>query len=140
MLRVDDSFVFQRVTTGLRKPAVRFHLASGRSVELRGFHLEPAWSSTGEVWRLKLEEVARRLYPNESPVVVGHPACGEGPAFLCAAYFFSDSPTRSERSANYSVLLVCGLVEDIDKGVRGIVCELLSQVDWEACATDDFMW
>jgi hypothetical protein len=43
MLRVDDSVFFQRVTVGHRKPAVRFHLASGRPVELIGFHLEPAY-------------------------------------------------------------------------------------------------
>jgi hypothetical protein len=87
-----------------------------------------------------VEEVALRLYPNEAPVIVGHPEHADGPAFLCITYLFSDSPTRNDLPRNSSRLLLCGLVERIDKGVLGIVCELLSQVDWEACATDDFIW
>jgi hypothetical protein len=136
---VNDSVFFQRVTIGHRKPAVRFHLPSGRAVELIGFHLEPAWAYSSEPPQLLVREVARRLYPNECPVIVGHPEHAEGPAFLCVTYLFSDSPARSDRPRNSSWLLLCGLVERIDKGVRGIVCELLSQVDWEACATDDLM-
>jgi hypothetical protein len=37
-------------------------------------------------------------------------------------------------------MLLCGLVGNIDKGVRGIVSELLSRIDWDANATDDFWW
>jgi hypothetical protein len=85
--------------------------------------------------------VVRRLYPDERPVFVEEPEQATGPAYLCVAYLYSDTPTRGCGTAlNYSVLLVCGLVKNIDKGVRGVVCELLSQVDWEGSATDDFMW
>src|SRR5262245_47634385 len=117
MLRVDDSVFFQRVTVGQRKPVVRFHLASGRPVELIGFHLEPAWAFSFEAAHPRVEEVARRLYPNESPVIVGHPERAECPAFLCVTYLFSDSPVRSDRPRNSSWLLLCGLVESIEKGV-----------------------
>jgi hypothetical protein len=140
MFRRGDSFVFQRVTGGLRKPIVRFRLASGRKVELLGFHLEPGWAFAGDTPRPIVEEVARRLYPNDKPVIVTAPERFQGPAFLCVAYLYSDTPTRRGSSVCYSVLLMCGLVENIDKGVRGIVGDLLSQVDWEVAATDDCMW
>jgi hypothetical protein len=141
MPREDDSFVFERVTAGLRKPIVRFRLPSGRRLELLAFHLEPGWAFNGESPRPIAQEVVRRLYPNEQPVFVGEPDQATGPAYLCVAYLYSDTPTQRGGSAlNYSVLLVCGLVENIDKGIRGVVCELLSGVDWEANAADDSMW
>jgi hypothetical protein len=141
MSREIDSFVFQRVTGGLRKPIVRFGLQSGRKVELLGFHLEPGWAFGGEIPRPSAEEVARRLYPDERPVFVGGLGEAFQPAWLCVAYLYSDTPTgRRGSGICYSVLLVCGLVTNIDKGVRGLVCELLSQVDWEASAVNDVMW
>jgi hypothetical protein len=141
MFRESDSFVFQRVTAGLRKPIVRFRLPSGRQVELLGFHLEPGWAFDGESPRPIAEEVVRRLYPNERPVFVGKPDKTPWPAWLCVAYLYSDAPARrGGTTLDYSVLLVCGLVGDIGKGVHGMVCELLSQVEWEASATDDSMW
>jgi hypothetical protein len=142
MFREGDSLVFQRVTGGLRKPSLRFVLPSGRKVELLGFHLEPGWAFGGEAPRPIAEEVVRRLYPNERPVFVGPPQ-GEasGPAWLCVAYLYSDTPAgRGGSGICYSVLLVCGLVENIDRGVRGLVCELLAQVDWDASAVNDVMW
>jgi hypothetical protein len=141
MIREGDSFVFQRVTRGLRKPVIQFGLPSGRKVELLGFHLEPGWTFAGEAPRPVAEEVVRRLYPGERPVFVGGLGKANGPAWLCVAYLYSDRPTGKGGSAlEYSVLLVCGLVENIDKGIRGVVCELLSQVDWEASAANDVMW
>jgi hypothetical protein len=141
MYRESDSFVFQRVTGGLRKPILRFRLANGRQIELLGFHLEPAWAFGREEPRPNVEKVLRRLYPHEKPVVITEPEHYEGSAFLCVAYLYSDSPAKKKGSTlDYSVLLVCGLVADIDKGVRGIVSELLSKVDWESAATDDSMW
>jgi hypothetical protein len=140
MFREGDGLVFQRVTGGLRKPIVRFRLESGRQIELLGFHLEPAWAFTGEAARPIVDEVVRRLYPNERPVVVDTPERFEGSAFLCVAYLYSDTPVRKGTSLCFSVLLVCGLVGNIDKGVRGIVCDLLSQVDWETAAVDDSIW
>lgn len=119
--REDDSFVFQRVTGGLRKPIVRFRLASGRQIELLGFHLEPAWASAGETPCPIGEEVVRRLYPDEKAVFVTRPERFEGPAFLCVAYLSSDTPTTRGGSLDYSVLLVCGLVRNIDRGVRALV-------------------
>jgi hypothetical protein len=148
MFESGGSFVFQRVTDGIRKPVVRFRLASGRRVELLGFHLEPGWAIGGETPRPVLEEVVRRLYPNESPVVVADLERVQGNAYLCLAYLclaylYSDTPVRRDKPANYSALLLCGLIGNIDKGVKGvraIVAEMLSQVEWEACATEDFMW
>src|SRR5262245_46443293 len=140
MFRTDDNFVFQRVTAGLRKPIVRFRLQSGRQVELLGFHLEPGWVFTGDTPKAVLGEVAHRLYPNETPVFITPPEQFKGPAFVCAAYLYSDTPVCPDSSVNYSVLLICGLITNIDKGVRGIVSNLLSGVDWEASAKDDFMW
>ena len=134
-----DSLVFQRVTGCLRKPAGRFGLPAGRQVELLGFHLEPGWAFGGASPRTVAEEVAARLYPRERPVWVGDPAESAGPAWLCLAYLYSDAPARPG-VGNYSVLLVGGLVADIGVGVRGMVCELLSRVSWEATATDDAMW
>jgi hypothetical protein len=139
MSRAGDDIVFQRVTGCLRKPVTRFRLASGRQIELLGFHLEPGWASTGNAWRPIAEEVARRLYPNESPVIVGNPETVPGPSYLCVAYFYSDSPVEGDLPANYSLLPLCGFVENVDKGIRGIVCDLLSQADWEASASNDFM-
>ena len=141
MFRESDSLVFQRVTGGIRKPIVRFGLPSGRRVELLGFHLEPGWAFGGESPRPIAEEVVRRLYPDERPVFVGEPDKAAGPAWLCAAYLYSDAPARPGGTAlDYSVMLICGLVDDIRKGVRGMVCELLSRVEWETNATDDLMW
>jgi hypothetical protein len=140
MFREGDSLVFQRVTGGIRKPIVRLRLASGRQLELLAFHLEPAWAFGGESPRPVVEEVARRLYPHETPVVVTDVERFQGSAFLCLAYVYSDSPARRDTVANYSVLLVGGLVEGINKGIRGMLAELLARVDWEASATDDFMW
>ena len=141
MFREGDSLVFQRITGGLRKPIVRFRLPSGRRVELLGFHLEPGWAFGGESPRPIAEEVVRRLYPNERPIFVGVWDEGTGPAWLCVAYMYSDMPARKDGTAlDYSVLLVCGLVANIDQGVRGIVCGLLSGVDWEAVTVDDAMW
>jgi hypothetical protein len=141
MFREGDSLTFQRVTGALRKPIVRFGLASGRQVELLGFHLEPGWAFGGESPRPIAQEVVRRLYPNERPMFVAEPERAAGPAWLCAAYLYSDTPVRPGGTAlDYSVLLVCGLVADIGVGVRGMVCELLSRVEWEAAATDDAMW
>src|SRR5262245_8243967 len=140
MFREGDSLVFQRVTGGIRKPIVRFRFASGRQVELLAFHLEPVWAYTGGDPRPVLEEVVRRLYPNETPVVVTPPEQVACEAFLCVAYLYSDTPARRDSVANYSFLLVCGLVERIGSGVRALVSELLSRVDWEASATDDFLW
>jgi hypothetical protein len=141
MFREADSLVFKRVTGALRKPILRFGLPSGRQVELLAFHLEPGWAFDGETPRSVAREVVRRLYPNERPVFVGEPDQAAGPAYLCVAYLYSDTPTGENCSAfNYSVLLVCGLVENIDKGIRAVVCELLSQVDWDRSAANDFMW
>jgi hypothetical protein len=140
MFREGDSFVLLRVTGGLRKPIVRFRLASARQIELLGFHLEPAWAFTGDGGRPIIAEVIRRLYPNERVVVVNTPDRVEASAFLCLAHLCSDTPVIPGSSINYSVLVLCGLVEKIDKGVRGIVSELLSQVDWETTAVDDLMW
>jgi hypothetical protein len=140
MFREGDSLVFQRVTGCLRKPIVRFGLPSGRRVELLGFHLEPAWAYGGESPRPVAEEVVRRLYPNERPVFVGQVGESPGPAWLCVAYLYSDTPARAGSSSSYSVLLLCGLVATVDGGVRQMVCGLLSGVDWDAVATDDFMW
>jgi hypothetical protein len=140
MSGADDGLVFQRVTGGLRKPVVRFRLASVREVELLAFHLEPGWAIGGGTPRPILEEVVRRLYPNESPVLVADFARFQGDAFLCIAYLYSDTPASRDGLGNYSVLLACGLVRSINGSVRGIVAELLSQIDREACATDDFMW
>lgn len=61
MLRENDSIVFQRVTGGLRKLIVRFRLASGRQVELLGFHLEPGCAFNGDAPRAIIEDVVRRL-------------------------------------------------------------------------------
>ena len=134
-----NELVFQRVTACLRKPVTRFGLPSGRHVELLGFHLEPGWAVGSEAPRLVIEDVVRRLYPNERPVFVGD-VRPDGPAYLCVANLYSDTPVGRDGVGNYSVLLVCGLVADIDRGVRAIVSELLSQVDWEASAQDDMMW
>ena len=137
-----DRLIFERVTLGLRKPIVRFALPTGRKVELLAFHLEPGWAFNGDgSSRAIARDVVRRLYPDERPVFVGDPETAAGPAYLCVAYLYSDAPTRSRGTAlDYSVLLVCGLVENIDRGVRRLVCELLSRVDWEASADDDTMW
>jgi hypothetical protein len=140
MFRDGDSLVFQRVTGCLRKPIVRFGLPSGRRVELLGFHLEPGWAFGSESPRPAAEEVVRRLYPNERPVFIGEPEKEAGPAWLCVAYLYSDTPARSGGVANCSSLLACGLVSDLGAGVRGMVCQLLSRVEWEAVAADDFMW
>ena len=139
MFRESDSLVFQRVTGGIRKPIVRFRLASGRELELLGFHLEPGWEFTGEAARSVVAKVARRIYPNETPVFVADPERYEGPAFVCLADLCSDAPTAG-RGGNYSDLLVGGLVANIDKGIRGILAELLAQVDWDTSATNDFLW
>ena len=135
-----DSLVFQRITSCLRKPVVRFGLASGRQVELLGFHLEPGWAFGGESPRPVADEVVRRLYPNEQAVFIGEPEKATGPAWLCVVYLYSDRPARSDVVANYSLLLACGLVSNISAGIRDLVCELLSRVEWEAVAADDFMW
>lgn len=141
MFRSGDSLVFQRVTGALRKPIVRFELPNGRRVELLGFHLEPGWAFGGEPPQPSAREVARRLYPHERPVIVGVSEHTLEPAWLCVAYLCSDTPTQpGDTVYNYSVLLVCGLVADIGVGVRGMVGELLSRVEWEAVATDDAMW
>jgi hypothetical protein len=143
MFREVDSFVFQRITGGIRKPIVRLSLPAGREVELLGFHLEPAWAFAGQCPRLAVHEVVKRLYPNQQPIFVGVVDEAAASGYLCAAYLFSDGPTRRGRdnaAVNYSVLLVCGLVENIEKGIRTIVAELLSQVDWDAFADDDFLW
>jgi hypothetical protein len=140
MFRVDDTFVFQRVTGCLRKPIVRFRMQSGRSVELLGFHLEPGWAFGGESPRPAMEEVARRVYPSERPVFIGEQEGSDKPAWLCLAYLYSDAPARESNFANYSVLLIGGLISNVDVGIRGIVCDLLSRVDWEAVATDDLLW
>jgi hypothetical protein len=141
MSREGDSFVFQRLTAALRKPIVRFRLPSGRRVELLGFHLEPGWAFGGESPRPIAHEVARRLYPDEQPVFVGDPEQTAGPAWLCVAYLYSDTPARPGGTAlDCSVLLACGLVSDIGVGVRAMVGELLSRIEWEAVAADDMMW
>ena len=107
MFRQGDSLVFQRVTGGLRKPIVRFILASGRRVELLGFHLEPGWAFGGASPRPIAEEVVRRLYPDERPVFVHRPDQVAGPAWLCVAYLYSDTAARPGGTAlTYSVLLV----------------------------------
>jgi hypothetical protein len=139
MFRESDSLIFQRVTGALRKPIVRFELATGRQVELLGFHLEPGWAF-GDSPQPLAEEVARRLYPNERLVLLGEPNRAPEPAWLCLAYLYSDSPMRPGGVSNYSVLLVGGLVRDIGVGVDGLVCDLLAGVEWEAVATDDVMW
>lgn len=141
MIHQNDNLVFQRVTSGLRKPVVRFRLPSDRQVELLAFHLEPAWSFGEESPQFIAREVIRRLYPNEQPVFVGEQEQAAESAYLCVAYLYSDTPTRRDGTTlEYSILLLCGLVKNIDAGVRGIVCELLSRIDWEASATDDVMW
>jgi hypothetical protein len=136
----DDGILFQRVTTGLRKPVTRFLTTSGRQVELLSFHLEPGWAFAGDNPRPVMQEVSRRLYPHQSPVIVGDPESAQGDAYLCVAHLFSDTPTRPDRPRNCSELLVCGLVREIEVGVHDIVRALLSQVDWDAGATDDFLW
>lgn len=140
MFREGDSFVFQRVTSCLRKPIIRFSLPSGRRVELLGFHLEPGWAFGSESPRPIAEENVSRLYPGGRPVFVGELEKATEPAWLCVAHLYSDTPAGSDIPANYSWLLVCGPVSNIDAGIRGMVCELLTQVEWEAVATDDFMW
>jgi hypothetical protein len=124
----------------LRKPVVPFGLPCGRQVELLGFHLEPGCVFGGESPRPVSEEVARRLYPNESAVWVGEPAKSDGPAWLCVAYLYSDTPAQAGGVGNYSVLLVGGLFCDISVSVRAMVCGLLAGITWEAVATDDAMW
>ena len=137
-----ESLVFQRVTSGIRKPVVRFGLPSGRRVELLAFHLEPGWAfGGGAAPRHIAHDVVKRLYPHGRPVFVTEPEQATGPAWLCVAQLCSDTPTESGAAhSNYSVLLVCGLIRDVSVGVRGIVCELLSRVDWDTAATDDMMW
>src|SRR5688572_28558267 len=111
-----DNVIFERVTGCIRKPVVRFRLASGRQVEPLAFHLEPAWAFNYETPRPIVAEVVRRLYPGERAVVVPPPpAQGSGPAFLCVAHLYSDAPAgRPEGVANHSSLVVCGLVDRID--------------------------
>jgi hypothetical protein len=140
MFRDGDSLVFQRVTGCLRKPIVRFALPSGREIELLSFHLEPGWAFGGESPRPIAEEVVRRLYPNERPVFVGEQPNAAGSSWLCVAYLYSDTPVRSTGVSNYSVLLICGFVKNVDVGVRDVVCELLAAVDWESVASEDAMW
>jgi hypothetical protein len=120
MLRSDDSLVFQRVTGGIRKPILRFRLASGRNVELLSLHFEPGWAYTGGTPRRIMKEVITRLYPNEVPFVIADLGNHSGTAFLCVAYFCSDRPVRGEQAANYSVLLACGPVENINRPMWSI--------------------
>ena len=135
----ESDVVFERVTGGIRKPAMRFTLASGRRVELLALHLEPAWAYTGVEPRAAMGEVLRRLYPDEKPVVVTPPPREGAAAFLCMVHLISNTPAK-EGAGNYSYLFACGTVERVDVGVRNLVCELLSGVNWEFDATDDFMW
>jgi hypothetical protein len=107
---------------------------------LLGFHLEPGWAVGSEWPQAVAEDVVRRLYPNERPVFIGEPEKANGPAWLCVVYLYSDTPARSDDTANYSSLLACGLVNDVGLDVRSIVCQLLSQVEWNAVAVNDFMW
>jgi hypothetical protein len=140
VLRPNDSFVFQRVTVGIRKPIVRFQFSSGRKVELLGFHLEPAWASGGENPRSCIDQLVARLYPNENPLILGDIDNHPGAAFLCVAHFYSDTAVTGSSTGNYSILLFCALVSDIGRTVRTIAGEILAQVDWDAHATNDVMW
>jgi len=87
-----------------------------------------------------MKDVVSRLYPNETPHFIGDLMSHAGPAFLCVAYFYSDAPVKKGDIGNYSLLLLCGLVENIDRGIRNILCDLLSEVDWELTASNDVMW
>src|SRR5262245_25214617 len=141
MFRPEDSLVFQCVTGGIRKPIMRFRLASGRNVELIAVHFEPAWGFIGDEPRPIIDEIVARLHPNEKPLIVESAENHKGAAFLCVAYFYSDTSARgSGTSLTYSVLLVCSLVESLNRSIRSIVSDLLAKVDWEASATDDDMW
>jgi hypothetical protein len=141
MFRADDSFVFQRVTGGLRKPIMRFRLASGRNIELIALHFEPGWAFNGEHPRPIIKEVIARLYPNEEPLIIADVEKYSGAAFLCVAYFYSDTPVKERGCGlDYSVLLVCALVENLNQSVRNTVCDILAKVDWESHATNDSMW
>jgi hypothetical protein len=136
-----SSPVFDRITFGIRKPVVRFTLASGRRIELVAFHLEPAWSAAQSGDGLpQLAEVARHLCPNDKATIVPPRAGSAAAAFACVADLQSDEPTRRDGIANCSSMVLVGLIERIDAGVRGMVSELLSQVDWDANATDDTWW
>lgn len=136
----DESLVFQRVTVGLRKPVMRFQLASGRQVELLAFHLEPTCTFCYESPRPIVHEILRRLYPSGTPVIIDDLEHAEGPTWLCIAHLCSDAPAAGDIPANCSYLLVCGLVRNIDVGVRTMVCELLSRVDWNTSAENEFLW
>jgi len=135
----ETSFVFQRVIDGLRKPKIRFHLPSGRQVELISFHLEPAWSMPPN--KPILREILDRLYPNCRTVILPHPDTRTEMAFGCVALFYSDQSSKGQGNGiEYSSLVIGGLIENIDRGIRAIATELLSQVNWEIDAEDDVMW
>ena len=133
----NDSLAFVRTTKAIRKPAVRFRLASGRSVELLAIHLEPGYLVNGEA---VFDQVAARLYPNDKPVWITSPIDCESDGFLCLAQFFSDAPTDNAAAANCSYLLVGGFVPSISDGIRSIASELLAAVEWEPAATNEFLW
>src|SRR5688572_15517987 len=126
MLRPEDSLAFQRVTGAIRKPVIRFRLASGRHVELLAIHFEPGWAYTGAVPRPILQEIVSRLYPNETPVVVANLENVSGAAFVCIAYFYSDAPVNGDAAANYSVLLACAPISNIDQNIWTVASGLLS--------------
>jgi hypothetical protein len=135
-----NSLYFERVTHCLRKPVIRFGLPSGRQVELLSFHLEPAWLYGGDSPSLIAHDVVRRLYPHDRAVFVDDSSEVAWPAFLCACELCSDWETGRLPFTDHSFLLLCGFVQNVDRGIRAIVADLLSRVDWEANASDDMLW
>lgn len=138
--RNTDGPVFQWSTGGIRKPIVRYRLATGREVELLSFHLEPAWARSATEPRLAVDDVLRRLYPHGRAVRLFNPNSFPSQAFLAVALLCSEYATTNDPSVNTSDLLICDLVESIDRGVRFIVSEMLAKVDWEGNASNDFFW
>ena len=138
MCRDSYSLPFQFVNAPLRKPIIRISLPNGRQIELVGFHLEPGW--TNPETPLRIEVVSRRLYPDVKPVFVGEHAGYIGSGWLCLAYLLSDTPIRHDSLDNCSWLLVAGIIQNVDVGVRSMVNELLSKVTWESVASDDSFW
>lgn len=124
---------------------MRFTLQSGRKVELGSFHIirtqfEFMATNQSEHQADVLPGIVRQFYPEaEVPFVIIRPANDSVPQATCIASFTS-GPLDLPEDEGYSYLVACWFVHHVERSVANIICEGLSQLDWEANARDYSWW
>ena len=114
--------------------------SSGRRVYLDQLHIIPTRSGLFANDSLPLEKriaevIAKYFGTSEIPFLIKNQRRHFLPR-TCLALFSSEPMVKYGVTIEHSLLIVCWFTQDVDVPIRQLVCEALSDIEWEQTARD----